>query len=89
MRRLAHIFKITWPILRREEKFECFARYQIPSLINSVHRRNFRSINNVELVRPGSLRPYHPIRSGDLEPMPDLNPDALKLEFNEVDEVKE
>lgn len=88
MLQLTNVFKIAWPILRCKGKSQCYARHHIPILINFQHRRHLRSINNVELIRPEKLMPYDPVRSGDLEPMPELDPNSLKLEFNEVDEMK-
>ena len=89
MRQLTKAFKIAWPVLRFENKFQLNLRSHIPVLINFQDRRNLRSFNNVELKRPEKYRPYDPVRSGDLEPLPNINPSSLKLDFNELDEIKE
>lgn len=87
MSHLSNILKIAWTSHVFNDKFLHCLKLINPSLINFEFKRNLRSINNIQLVRPERYRPYHPVRSGDLEAYPELNLDALKIPFQEVEDL--
>lgn len=87
MSHLSNILKIAWtnPVIN-DKVFHCLKLVN-PSLINFEPKRDLRSFNNIQLVRPEKYRPYHPVRSGDLEAYPNLDINALRVPYHEVEEL--